>query len=264
MIESMTTARAKPVGTYGAERTAPPWATFGMLASFADDDTVRRAVARSELSAFKWVVQFGFDQPLHATVESAYPATVSRLARLGLFPHHVAAVTYGEEWEERRVAGDLSAYGDDLTRETLTRWLGRQYDQLKLLTGKPVMHVAALPDGMPSTADYLGLMLYPYDGEDPLDALAPRLLHAEAHTHRPLVLIGRGFRNESSAQGGGWQRMSTSPSLTLPSLYTLALGRPSVAALLWFLWESRPGVGLTGIADMPTFAERVASAMATR
>lgn len=255
-------AQPKPVGAYSPEG-APAWVTFGTIPSWADDAAVRRAVAQSAATGFKWIVQFGFDVSADTSVSAVAPAQKARLERLGLWPH-VVAVDWSEEWYERCLGGEFFERfhipaGSPLCGPAIESWLGAQHASLKRITGKPVIWVTGMvvPGRLvPANTDYVAVDYYPQDGQ-PIEAIAPVVLAAEQHTTLPLIIVARWFRNTGPYQGPSWNSGDEEPPASWADGYATVLARPRWFAMIGFLWNSRPWAELVGLADMPTFQAAV-------
>lgn len=252
----------KLAGSYGVERTAPPWAKFGMLAAFADEETIAHCARRSRETGIQWVIQFGFDRSPLIPVEEYADAQWNRFEELH---DHVIGVVYGEEWEERRIYGEFTKYGLSPAipegSEIVRSWVGRQYSYLKGIVQRPIMHISGISQYIPSATDYFGLVAYPDDLADPSAHLAAVIWAAEKLTHLPIVLIARGFAYEGPAQGPNWQDYKINPSEQILSCFKTAIERPRIVASLWFLWESRPASQLRGFQDMPEIHGAIARAV---
>lgn len=258
-------AQVKPIGAFEAGG-APGWVTFGALNAGASDAELQAAAERSRATGFQWVLQIGYGIP--AEVEAGEVAAVARRrAELsGLWPY-VIAVTYGEEWHERCLAGEFAYVGLTAGHPEcgvqVVAWMSRQHQAVKAATGRPVVWITGVVHptrAVPAFTDYVAVDYYPQDGQG-FDAVAPVFLNAERYTDLPLVLIPRWFKTTGPKQGPHWQQASQDPRVEWMYQYAAILRRPRWVAMWGFLGADRPHADLVGLWSMPTVRAAVAQSL---
>ena len=247
-------AQIKPVGAFSPDG-APAWVTFGALSGDAGYDDMVQAAERSRATGFRWVLQLGFSALPTAPAEEAAYWAVYRAKDAGLWPY-VIAVTYGEEWYENFYADAFAVYGFPLTRpdgpEQIRAWMSRQHCALRVY-GKPIVWVTGVVNAVravPDCTDVVAVDAYVPDGST-FSLIEPILAEAETATTLPLVLIPRWFQMTGPRQGSAWHQMASEPTKETVDGYARWLARPRWTALWGFLWASRPGADLVGLADLP-------------
>lgn len=268
LVASSAFAQTKPIGAYSPDGT-PAWITFGTISGDESDAAFLAAAARSRATGFAWIVQLGFAaSPVQPAAEIA-AFVRARLERTGLWPY-VVAVAYGEEWHERCLQGEFSRFG--LTAwhpscgSVVEAWMGLQHQAVKAQMGKPVIWVTGMVHPsrpVPAFTDYVAIDYYPADGQD-FAAIVPVYAMAEQYTTLPIIAIARWFKSTGPFQGPLWQLSASEPPAAWAQAYAELLTHPRVAALLGFLWASRPHAELVGLADMPSQLAAVKQALGVR
>lgn len=225
------------------------------------------AAERSRLTGFTWVLQIGHHEPAEAPAGPIAALARTRAEAAGLWPY-VIGVTYGEEWHERCRAGKFAylglTEGHPACGSIVYDYLSRQIAAVDAVTGGlPVLWITHLvyPGApVPVGVDYVGLDPYPVDGESWQD-FEPLLLISEHWTPLPLVLVPRWFRATGPFQGEDWRKAKRPVSAEIIDGYARFAARPSVVAVLGFLWASRPYADLVGLADLPSTRAAVARSL---
>lgn len=255
LLAAAPAAQPKPVGAFSPDG-APAWVTFGSLADWESDAVLASARARCLSTGFRWIVHVGYAESPVLPIGPHAERVKARFDAAGLSPC-VVGMTIGEEWYEHWEAGSFARYGlpagvaEADAVSIIHHWLGRQQRAAFAATGWPAIWVSSwvhtsrpVPDG----TQYVALDAYRNDGETWAASVARRIADAEAATSLPLVLIPRWFRSTGPAQGRGWRQAPTAADM---DAYAAVLRRPRWVAMWGFLWQSRPGADLVGLADMP-------------
>lgn len=258
-------AQPKPIGAFSPDG-APAWVTFGGLNAGASDAELRAAAGRSRATGFQWVLQIGYGVPAETDAGGVAALARSRAEAAGVWPY-VLAVTYGEEWHERCLAGEfaylgLTAWHPECGSQVVA-WMSRQHEAVKAATDRPVVWITGVVHptrAVPAFTDYVAVDSYPQDGQG-FDAVSPVFLDAERYTALPLVIIPRWFKATGPKQGPHWQQGSQDPRVEWMDQYAALLRRPRWVAMWGFLGADRPQADLVGLWSMPAVRAAVAHSL---
>lgn len=249
-ILSFTPLMAQPVKPMGVWDLGPEcrgvksWMSFSMIAAREDFTAARKC---SEKYGIKWVIQFGFDDPLGTPVDAEIARVNKKLDESGLRIHMIG-MTYVEEWyglTNKRTVKERDAVRDFGSAQHLAlknAFPGRLIVYVDALINDNPVYGIDVYHPKPYHVDVFAMEYY-QPREDDFDLYFQYV--KAAYPTLPIALVGNAHY-DPRFPASSWK-----PTQAYTESYKRYLNDPRVIAGILFTWRNRPSVGIIGLESWP-------------